>query len=380
MLAAASGTDDVPYLYYLNADQLAAEAGQSLLTLACQAQAFQTRLLKEAVDLLTPLSGIDARVDYQRSALLHGCYLAEAHLRRRDLEASVEVTRVALTRLAEVRSTRCIVLLTGLRRAFARRRRAAAVAAFLPELDEAAQDVNACDTLDRMAVRTAASTSSATRAAHHAPDLVLAVRSYHDEDSVELVASLHAEQLLTYGYADPVEAAEADYAPFQAPALGVRAGGGPAAADVAGRGDAVRRRRRRRRLPVPAAGDRPGVRRRVRGVLAVVVAGHRSSRRSSRPRRLPDFPVTGSPRRRQQTAAGRRAVLPAPAVHRAAPRTMNPLVTAVVAAYQLGGQPVHGLRGPHARSVGGPRAAAPRCPGRWPALRRRRSSVRTVHR
>jgi len=137
LLAAASGTDDVPYLYYLNADQLAAEAGQGLLTLACQAQAFQTRLLKEAVDLLTPLSGIDSRVDYQRSALLHGCYLAEAHLRRRDLEASVEVTRVALTRLAEVRSTRCIVLLTGLRRAFARRRRAAAVAAFLPELDEA---------------------------------------------------------------------------------------------------------------------------------------------------------------------------------------------------------------------------------------------------
>jgi len=64
-----------------------------------------------------------------------------------------------------------------------------------------------------MAVRTAASTSSATRAAHHAPDLVLAVGSYHDEDSLELVALLHAEQLLTYGYADPVEAAEADYAP-----------------------------------------------------------------------------------------------------------------------------------------------------------------------
>jgi hypothetical protein len=137
LLTSAGADDTTPYLYYLNPDQLAAEAGQSLLTLAATADVFQRRLLGEAIELLTPLASADARVEYQRSALLHGCYLAEAHLRRRELDRAVEVTRVALSRVPGVRSHRCLALLHSLRGAFAQRKRATVVADFLPELEGA---------------------------------------------------------------------------------------------------------------------------------------------------------------------------------------------------------------------------------------------------
>jgi GNAT superfamily N-acetyltransferase len=64
-----------------------------------------------------------------------------------------------------------------------------------------------------MAGRAAASAGGVGMAPHQPLDVVLAVRRYHDEDSAELVGALYAEQRGTYGYADPVEAPDTDYAP-----------------------------------------------------------------------------------------------------------------------------------------------------------------------
>ncbi|MFC5188134.1 hypothetical protein [Actinomadura harenae] len=131
------GGDDPPFLYYLNADQLAAETGQALVDLARHNPGQARPLLNEAVDLLTPLSSTGLRTEYQRSALLHGCYLVQAHLQLHDLEAAVKTVHQATERLAGVQSVRCHVLLRRLRRAFARRARNPYVADLLPELDDA---------------------------------------------------------------------------------------------------------------------------------------------------------------------------------------------------------------------------------------------------
>lgn len=135
----ADGTEDGdrPYLYYLSDEQLTAETGQALLTLASRATASRPALLAEAAAYLTPLSQLDGNTDYQRSALLHGCYLAQTHVALRDLEAAVAATRFALTRIPEVQSARCWRLLGELRTTFRQRKRAAVVADFLPELEDA---------------------------------------------------------------------------------------------------------------------------------------------------------------------------------------------------------------------------------------------------
>ncbi|MFC4912969.1 hypothetical protein [Actinomadura gamaensis] len=129
--------DDPPFLYYLNADQLAAETGQALIDLAKHNPGQARALLNEAVDLLTPLSSTGLRNEYQRSALLHGCYLVQAHLQLHDLEAAVQTLRKATERLPGVQSVRCQSLLRQLRRTFARRARNPYVADLLPELDDA---------------------------------------------------------------------------------------------------------------------------------------------------------------------------------------------------------------------------------------------------
>lgn len=129
--------DGPPFLYYLNADQLAAETGQALVDLARHNPGQARLLLNEAVDLLTPLHSTDLRTEYQRSALLHGCYLVQAHLQLHDLEAAVKAVRKATERLAGVQSVRCHLLLRQLRRTFARRARNPYVADLLPELDDA---------------------------------------------------------------------------------------------------------------------------------------------------------------------------------------------------------------------------------------------------
>lgn len=129
--------DGVPsFLYYLEPDQLVAEQGQGLVALAKLATGYQERLLDEATRLLAPISAVGARAEYPRSALLHGCFLTEAHLLRGETEAAVESMRAAIDRLSEVQSIRGRSYLRRLRFAFTARKRVKVVAAFLPEFDE----------------------------------------------------------------------------------------------------------------------------------------------------------------------------------------------------------------------------------------------------
>lgn len=111
------------FLYYLSDSQLRAESGQALVHLAERNPAHRRALLGEAVCHLLPLTAADLSQDFQRSALLHGCYLAQAHLAAHDIESAAQATATALTRLPAVQSRRCVALLTELRAAFARRRR-----------------------------------------------------------------------------------------------------------------------------------------------------------------------------------------------------------------------------------------------------------------
>lgn len=96
------------FLYYLSDSQLRAESGQALVHMAERNPAQRRALLDEAVQHLLPLTAADLRQDFQRSALLHGCYLAQAHLTSRDVESAARATVTALTRLPAVQSRRCV--------------------------------------------------------------------------------------------------------------------------------------------------------------------------------------------------------------------------------------------------------------------------------
>jgi hypothetical protein len=125
------------FLYYFTAEQLAAESGQALVDLAKLDPGRGESLLAEATDLLRPLSNASLQVDHQRSALLHGCYLAEAHLALGDIAGACAAVRAALPRVAGVQSGRCAERLHGLRRALKLRKRNKLVAEILPELERA---------------------------------------------------------------------------------------------------------------------------------------------------------------------------------------------------------------------------------------------------
>ncbi|MFI7449689.1 hypothetical protein ACIBQX_19495 [Nonomuraea sp. NPDC049714] len=131
----AEGGDPPPYLYYLEPDQLAAEAGQALVVLGEHMTVYRKRLLAEAIDLLAPLSQAGARPEYPRSVVIHGAFLTKAYLLCGDTEAAVSAARATLGRLDEVQSIRSITYLRHLRPAFARRSRSAVVSQFLPEFD-----------------------------------------------------------------------------------------------------------------------------------------------------------------------------------------------------------------------------------------------------
>jgi hypothetical protein len=133
-----------PFLYYLEPDQLAAEAGQGLVVLAERTTAHRRRLLNEAIEALTaavarlaPPTGAQHQQHYPRSALLHSTFLARAHLMQGNLEQGVQATRYALGRLGEVQSPRGRTYLRSLRPALARRGRSRLVADLLPDFDKA---------------------------------------------------------------------------------------------------------------------------------------------------------------------------------------------------------------------------------------------------
>jgi len=144
LLRRHAGSGAPSFLYYLTADQLAAETGQALVMLAERTTASRGRLLSEAVDTLSgavrvmsaPGSGATAPA-YPRSALLHTTFLARACLLRGDVDEAVTAMRTGLGLLAHVQSPRARAYLQGLRPVIARRSRSAAVREFLDEFDEA---------------------------------------------------------------------------------------------------------------------------------------------------------------------------------------------------------------------------------------------------
>lgn len=125
------------YLYYMEPEQLTAEAGQALVVLADRVLSQRKPLLREAVTLLGPISEVGQRPDYPRSAMLHGTFLTKAHLLLGDLDSAVHSARSALARTTEVQSIRAITELRSVRPAFARRQRSQVVSDFLPEFDAA---------------------------------------------------------------------------------------------------------------------------------------------------------------------------------------------------------------------------------------------------
>lgn len=135
LLVSARG--QVPeYLYYLEPEQLSAEAGQGLVVLAERIDPYRQKLLEESVTLLEPVSRIGARPLYPRSALLHGTFLARGYLLMGEHALAVGAAQAAMSRLEEVQSLRGIDCLRKLRGMFSRRR-SRVVSEFLPQLDEA---------------------------------------------------------------------------------------------------------------------------------------------------------------------------------------------------------------------------------------------------
>lgn len=133
----ADGCGEVPeYLYYLEPEQLSAEAGQGLVVLAQRISPYRKKLLDESVELLEPVSQVGARPLYPRSALLHGTFLARAYLLLGEHALAVSAAQAAMSRLEEVQSLRGIDCLRKLRGSFSRHR-SRVVTEFLPHLDEA---------------------------------------------------------------------------------------------------------------------------------------------------------------------------------------------------------------------------------------------------
>jgi hypothetical protein len=130
------------YLYYLAPEQLAAEAGQGLVVLAERLDTNRDNLLSESI--ATPSGAVtllrEPRIGnsstFQRSALLHGTFLARAHLLRGDVTAAVPVIREGLSLLEQVQSPRGRSCLRSLRPALARRARSQVGREILPDFDK----------------------------------------------------------------------------------------------------------------------------------------------------------------------------------------------------------------------------------------------------
>ncbi|MBC7303192.1 hypothetical protein [Nocardia salmonicida] len=137
LLTSARQDHTQPYLYYLTPEQLNAEAGYSLVTLAQRTELHQRKLLRQAADLLSPRAHLNLGPGYERSAVLHGCQLAQAHLLLKDLDGVVAAARVATTLVPAVQSRRCATKLRGLHKSLKQRSRSRVVAEFLPELEHA---------------------------------------------------------------------------------------------------------------------------------------------------------------------------------------------------------------------------------------------------
>lgn len=144
LLRRYTAADAPSFLYYLSAEQLAAETGQALVMLAGHATTGRNPLLSEAistltgaVDAMSAASSGGAASAYPRSALLHATFLVRACLMRGELEQAVAGMRVGLSLLPQVQSPRVRGYLHELQPAIARRSRSPIVRDFLDEFDQA---------------------------------------------------------------------------------------------------------------------------------------------------------------------------------------------------------------------------------------------------
>ncbi|GIF01547.1 hypothetical protein [Paractinoplanes rishiriensis] len=101
-----------PWASYIDRVELDAITGRGLVVLAHQLPRQQPRLLRQATQLLHARAHTPPTATPQRSALRHGAWLTLAHLAADDLDHALASTRLALTRLPAVSSTRSIALLT----------------------------------------------------------------------------------------------------------------------------------------------------------------------------------------------------------------------------------------------------------------------------
>ncbi|MEV5544204.1 hypothetical protein AB0L13_46180 [Saccharopolyspora shandongensis] len=122
LLERGQNASNPSHLYYYSSAQLDAEIGQALVVLADKTSA-RRRLHAEATTALGPLASSGHNVTHQRSATLHGAYLALAHLARGELEEATIATITAARRLESVDSGRCHALLRQLHTAFERHSR-----------------------------------------------------------------------------------------------------------------------------------------------------------------------------------------------------------------------------------------------------------------
>ncbi len=98
-------------LYYLSTEQLDAESGLGLVQLAAIQPRHRRALLQEAQQQLQALASTDLEGGYQRSALLHGTFLAQAQRQTGAIDACAQTILLATQRLPVVQSRRCRALL-----------------------------------------------------------------------------------------------------------------------------------------------------------------------------------------------------------------------------------------------------------------------------
>jgi hypothetical protein len=131
------------FLYYLTPVQLAAEAGQALVTIANRTNVHQERLLDEGIATLgvavpEMIGTVEDRVlEFARSGLLHSTFLARAQLQRGKNGDAVDTLRASLPLLPTVQSPRGRNYLKQLRPVLGRRTRSQVVREFLPQFDAA---------------------------------------------------------------------------------------------------------------------------------------------------------------------------------------------------------------------------------------------------
>lgn len=142
-LAARHPDRDPDWMYYLTGNHLDCQVGYAMILAGRQMIADGLgapgrAMVRKGADLLRT-GAYDRRPDgpHQRRALYEGAWLALGYTAHGKLDEACQVTRMALPRLAQVRSPRSLALLRTLAGDLRRRKRHQAVGDLLPDLEAA---------------------------------------------------------------------------------------------------------------------------------------------------------------------------------------------------------------------------------------------------